>query len=93
MTLYEMKGSHLFQFIAPNGFNHAVFNKAHGIQDENLDLKKFTTYLLPDEEMAEMTAEMDAKDMSATKMKDLFSLSPGKNCSWSTISATVGKWN
>ena len=72
MTLYEMKGGHLFQFIAPNGFNHAVFNKAHGIQDESLDLKKFTTYLLPDEEMAEMTEEVDAKDMAATKMKDLF---------------------
>ena len=72
MTLYEMKGNHLFQFMLPGIYNSGVFNKALGREGGDSGEKEYTFYLLQNEETMEFGEDEEAKDMAATKMKDVF---------------------
>ena len=73
MTLYEMKGNHLFQFIQPNEYNTGVFLQSLGQETDEKNGMPNTLYTLPPDEddMAFMDGE-EARDMTAVKMKDLF---------------------
>ena len=73
MTLYEMKGNHLFQFTLPELYNHSLFDPSFSGQDDDADDEKMTVYTLnSDEEDHDFMDDMKTEDMTAAKMKNLF---------------------
>ena len=73
MTLYEMKGNHLFQFIRPNEYNSGVFLQSLGQEPDEKTERPNTLYTLPpDEDDMDFMGGEEARDMTAVKMKNLF---------------------
>lgn len=74
MTLYEMKGNHPFQFTLPGLYNNSVFNQFLGREDDDSGNRKMTVFALKveDDEDDPFTEDLEAEDMAAAKMKNIF---------------------
>ena len=74
MTMYEMKGNHLFQFMLPEQYDNSVYSKAVGRGDAAPGGRERVFYMLKtdDEDGFDFPDDVESEDMVDTKMKNVF---------------------